>query len=65
MRDLKKYKDNWQSVISSIDSEAIQKAVIQYIAKSAEHNHTESEIYHALHKLVDMVIYEYEVESIL
>ena len=58
-------KDNWQSVISPTDSEAIQRAVAQCIANGAEHGCTESEIYHALHKLVDMVIYEYEVESIL
>lgn len=58
-------QDNYASVVTNKDNEAINAAIHECIANAAERGFTKSEILYALHSLVNIIIYEYEIETAL
>lgn len=62
MQEMK--QDNHLAVVTDIDNEAISAAIHECIANAAERGFTKSEISCALHSLVNIIIYEYEIETL-
>ena len=56
-------QDDHLTVVSDKDNEAISAAIHKCIANAAERGLTESEIYYALHSLINIIMYEYEIET--
>ena len=62
MQEMK--QDNHLGVVTDKDKEAISAAIHECIANAAERGLTKSEISYALHSLVNIIIYEYEIETL-
>ena len=62
MQEMK--QDNHLAVVTDKDNEAISAVIHECIANAAEQGCTKSEIYYALHSLVNIIIYEYGIETL-
>ena len=57
-------QDNHLNVVTNKDNEAISAAIHECIVNAAERGYTKSEIYYALHSLINIIIYEFEIETL-
>ena len=62
MQEMK--QDNWAAVVTDNDNKVISQSMRECIANAAERGFTKSEISYALHSLVNIIIYEYEIETL-